>query len=138
MEYLVESHLGGYYISDEDPIIIEAVCEQCFDSDAIVASWTKGNREEEVISISNYLCGMEVNDDSYNKYLEYSGLDQVIDIKKDIQDMFFDFKVIVGNLNESGYIDSGVADAIYDIIGAKKDEWLAYINEVPYVKVLTR
>lgn len=29
MQYLVESHLGGYYISDLDQSDIEVYCEQC-------------------------------------------------------------------------------------------------------------
>ena len=38
MEHLVESHLGGYYISNSDPEIIEAYCDQCGDSDRIILS----------------------------------------------------------------------------------------------------
>ena len=44
MEHLVQSHLGGYYISDNDPKFIERFCEQCGDSDWIIISWKKGNK----------------------------------------------------------------------------------------------
>ena len=44
MEHLVESHLGGYYISDIDEEIIEICCEQCGDCDRIILSWKKGNK----------------------------------------------------------------------------------------------
>lgn len=39
MEHLVESHLGGYYVSDLDPEQITAYCESCGDSDWILLSW---------------------------------------------------------------------------------------------------
>ncbi len=51
MEHLVESHLGGYYISNSDPEIIEAYCDQCGDSDRIILSWKEGQRLE---SLTNY------------------------------------------------------------------------------------
>ena len=51
MEHLVESHLGGYYISDGDPEFIEAYCDQCGDSDNIILSWEEGQRLE---SLSEY------------------------------------------------------------------------------------
>ena len=42
MEYLVESHMGGYYVSNSDPDIIEAFCEQCGDHDNIILSFEDG------------------------------------------------------------------------------------------------
>lgn len=42
MEYLVESHMGGHYISNCDPEIIETYCEQCGDHDCIILSWKDG------------------------------------------------------------------------------------------------
>ena len=49
MEYLVESHLGGYYVSDLDPEVITAYCESCGDSDWILLSWEKGHMMEALI-----------------------------------------------------------------------------------------
>ncbi len=43
MEYLVESHMGGYYISNQDPKKITEFCEQFGDSDWIVLSWNEGH-----------------------------------------------------------------------------------------------
>lgn len=45
MEYLVESHMGGYYISNLDPDIIERYCEQCGDYDRILLSWEDNKKE---------------------------------------------------------------------------------------------
>lgn len=49
MEYLVESHMGGYYISNSDPIIIEAYCEQCGDYDHIILSWEESKKIESLL-----------------------------------------------------------------------------------------
>ena len=46
MEHLVESHFGGYYVSNEAEDIIEAYCEQCGDYDRIVLSWEEGMKKE--------------------------------------------------------------------------------------------
>lgn len=37
--HIVEGHLGGTYLSSEDPEVIESFCEQCGDSDRIVGSF---------------------------------------------------------------------------------------------------
>ena len=54
-EYLVQSHLGGLYISDADPESIMAICEQCFDQDWIVGEWEKGDPQETEIKIDYIL-----------------------------------------------------------------------------------
>lgn len=38
-EYLVESHIGGYYTSTDDPDTIMECCDSCGDSDSIITSW---------------------------------------------------------------------------------------------------
>ena len=46
MEHLVESHLGGYYVSNSDPEVITAYCESCGDSDWIILSWEEEQKME--------------------------------------------------------------------------------------------
>jgi len=50
MEYLVESHLGGYYISDSDIVKIVSFCKNCGDRDRIILSWEKGKKMEALSS----------------------------------------------------------------------------------------
>lgn len=138
MECLVESHLGGYYVTTGDPKKIEAVCEQCFDYDKIVASWIKGDKKAEVSSISNYLCGAPLDEEVYEDYLEYNELNNIMDVKECVQDMFLDFTIIVNGLKDSGYIDMEVADGICDVLKEKKQEWAYYINNNGFQKKLTR
>lgn len=49
MEYLVEGHLGGYYVSCSDPEIIEEYCEQCGDHDRIILSWEEDKQLETLL-----------------------------------------------------------------------------------------
>ena len=49
MKYLVESHLGGYYVSDLDPEEITSYCEDADDSDWILLSWEEGHMMEALI-----------------------------------------------------------------------------------------
>ena len=51
MEHLVESHLGGYYVSSLDEEIITKYCEECGDSDWIILSWEEGQMME---ALSDY------------------------------------------------------------------------------------
>lgn len=46
MEHLVEGHLGGYWIDDRHPELIQEYCEQCGDYDRVLLSWQKGHMME--------------------------------------------------------------------------------------------
>ena len=138
MEYLVESHLGGYYISSLDPDVIEEICEQCFDSDRIVASWIKKNNEDKIQNICNYFCGKEVNETIYNNYLEDSQLENLMDIMDDIEDMFMYFVAIVEDLNECRYIDDETSKIICNNILLQKQEWLDFSKSYGFNKVLIK
>lgn len=55
MEYLVESHMGGHYISNCDPEIIEAICDQCGDFDRIILSWENGEMLDTLLEYFSYI-----------------------------------------------------------------------------------
>ena len=65
--YLVDSHIGGYYVSTSNPEIIEEVCEECGDYDSIILSW-EDNQKMEVLS--NYFENLKYDKeniiDNYN------------------------------------------------------------------------
>ena len=50
MEHLVKSHMGGYYISNEDPKIIQAYCDVCNSHDEILVSWNEGKKLETLLT----------------------------------------------------------------------------------------
>ena len=52
--HLVESHLGGLYISSAPASSITAYCDQCGDCDIIVASWHEDDVKAEAEAIANY------------------------------------------------------------------------------------
>ena len=84
MEYLVKSHLGGYYISDLDPVDIEAYCEQCGDSDTIILSFEEGMLNE---SLNKYFSGMVLSEETIkNDYELGTPKDELI------EDLLFDYE----------------------------------------------
>ena len=64
MEHLVESHLGGYYVSSLDPNIITDYCEQCGDRDYIILSWEEENKME---IFSNYFSKFKITKEQIEK-----------------------------------------------------------------------
>ena len=54
MEHLVESHMGGYYISSLPQEVIEKECEECFDRDTILVSWKKGDEIDRYYSLAMF------------------------------------------------------------------------------------
>ena len=54
LEHLVQSHLGGHYITDGEPEFIEAYCETCGDSDEILTSWENSEKDSRVNALLRY------------------------------------------------------------------------------------
>ena len=100
MEYLVESHLGGYYISDLDPEVITAYCESCGDSDYILLSWEEGHMMDALLK---YFEEITHPIDNIKSYLNVGVT------KKDFIDKIlcesFDNRIIIDTLFEQKYIN---------------------------------
>lgn len=99
MEYLVESHMGGYYVSDMDPEIITQYCESCGDSDWILLSWEKGNMMESLIKFFSEL-KMDIEEIENDIASGISKPDE-------IEDVLFKYeqdKYIISSLFEKGTI----------------------------------
>lgn len=54
--YVVESHLGGTYLSDAEPEVIEEVCSSCGDSDWIIGSFESGDEDSAVVALAEAYC----------------------------------------------------------------------------------
>ena len=52
--YLVNSHLGGYYFSSDDPDDIERICETCGDCDRICCEFDDDDADDAAESILDY------------------------------------------------------------------------------------
>ena len=77
MEHLVEGHLGGWYISDEEPEVITRYCESCGDSDSIILSWNEGDK---FIALFSYLTARRFRqEDLINDVLDGVNLEYLYD-----------------------------------------------------------
>jgi hypothetical protein len=112
-EYLVRSHLGGFYISDGEPEYIEMYCETCGDYDQIEASWNSEDENGKIKALSDYLSIESIksiedlnnrififDDDTINKKEIYENI---------IDEVFFNYESsyeLINYLHEDGYINS--------------------------------
>ena len=100
MEHLVESHLGGYYVSNLDSKIITAYCESCGDSDLILLSWDEGCMME---ALTKYFSKLKYSAEYIEKSLQLG-----ITKRDAIEDILYDYssenKCIINNLYEEKVI----------------------------------
>lgn len=99
MEYLVESHLGGYYVSNLDPQKITEYCEQCGDSDWIILSWEEGQMIETLKEYFSYIkmTRETINMDRINGITKSEAIDSIqyySEIDKNIISILFEDKII--------------------------------------------
>ena len=86
-EYLVMSHLGGYYISSSEPEFIEAYCETCGDRDQIVASWDSEVKNAKVNALSDYFAYESIKSkENLEELITYENEISKVDIIEDIID----------------------------------------------------
>jgi len=133
MEYLVKNHLyGNYYISDNSPVYIEAICQQCFDRDEIVAYWEKGNEDQMIEAIypcclnAAYLCiGSEMEEENFKNWLIESGYEEFNSyLEEDIIDSFEAAKDVIKYLGENyKQVSFNVIEEITELIENKKVKW---------------
>ncbi len=111
MEHLVESHLGGYYVSDLDPEQITAYCETCGDSDWIVLSWEKGHMIEKL--------------SQYFSELKYS----TKGIERERQEGMTKREAIENVLYEYSYKDKYIIENLYTEEIISEDEYKQLLKE---------
>ena len=125
MEHLVESHMGGYYISDLDPEIIMEYCEECGDSDWIILSWEYGYMYE---TLKKYFSEIKKNKEMLNK-------DRLLGITKreaiDITLYHYELdRNIILNLLEEDYISEDENKEFTKISLKSQKNQITIINEV--------
>lgn len=62
--HLVQSHLGGHYISSDEPEFIEQYCETCGDYDSIIASWEDEEENARLNALLKYFMRSSINSKS--------------------------------------------------------------------------
>ena len=100
MEYLVESHMGGHYVSNSDPEIIEEYCEQCGDHDRIILSWEEGKMMEALLK---YFSNIKMTD----KQLEREKNNSILTVEEQIDDLAWSYdedRYLIYELTEKNII----------------------------------
>ena len=122
LEHLVQSHLGGYYISCGDPEFIEAYCDTCGDYDVILTSWNEDEENARLNALLSYFINSDLNTkkDLEEKIVEYK--DYVLDegeiIPTIIEDINFndeETSSIINGLYEYHEISEEEKDKIIEI-----------------------
>jgi len=92
-EYLVESHLGGYYTSMNDPEFITEMCDECGDSDTIILEWDAENGKKEMHSaLKGYVNSFFTTDE---ETLKQKSVDYITDDMIDLNKYIEEFKYII-------------------------------------------
>ena len=124
--YLVESHMGGYYLSDMDIDTIQRTCEQCFDSDTVIFEWNEETKKEDIIYyFSNFIETEEnVKDDLINEYITKEEL---------IDNHEFNFNMMKDNVNllfEENIINLNEKNIIFEKIDELKKEQYSFLMRI--------
>ena len=125
MEHLVESHQGGYYISNSDPEIIEEYCETCGDHDWIILSWEEGMKQE---TLEEFFSSIKINIDNTKYYLEEGITKEYL-----TDDLMYDFEVdeiIIESIFEMNAITEEEKDRLLKIVSKSKDDHIKLIESI--------
>ena len=128
MEYLVENHITGeYYVSNEDPEIIEKTCPECGDNDWIVLSYEEGQRLEALSNYFNpikkskgYIIDSYINGISKEEILEYTEYDYMSD------------KEMINNLFQNAIINEDEKNMLLRLVASSKRRQLEIIKSIPF------
>lgn len=141
-EYLVESHLGGIYVTTGNPDKIEEFCEQCGDYDVIGASWEQEDEEEQFKEILSYcykaydLSDSDILEEDFKEWLNSSGYEQwSYELEEDIRDLFGRILEIIDLLETDNVISQNVAKKLRVEIVVNESNWLSIARSFDYSKI---
>ena len=124
MNHLVESHMGGYYISEADPEIIEAYCEQCGEHDYIIFSYE--TEEEKMEKLKDHFTSTIKQVEYIKESIKYaSSVDEIIE---DIDYDYDNNKYMVEALFEEKIINKNEKGALFKQINLVKKNQLAILR----------
>lgn len=126
MEHLVEGHLGGYYISNQDPEIITEYCDTCGDSDWILCSWEEGQMIPALVGFFSRIDMERKNIEAFKNEGDASKVD-IIDIALS---EFDKNNYILLSLEEDNYLNSNEVKLLKDVIKNTKNKQIDLIREV--------
>ena len=137
MEHLVESHMGGYYISNKDADLIESYCEECNDADTILTSWNTEDKNGRVNALLKFFLmdNIKTKQDLYNRALEnladsyFHGIDLVYSLLNEIGCNIEEAYNIASELYEKNSLSEEEFNRIIYILNLEEER---QINMVKY------
>ena len=134
-EHLVQSHLGGHYISDGDPEFIEAYCETCGDYDMILTSWDDQEENAKLNALLRYFINSRLNtkkdlDEKVEEYDDYceDKKDIIMNIIDDIEFDNEETSSIVSYLYEDKSISEEELNRILQISNFNKERQIKMVK----------
>ena len=137
MEHLVEGHVNGnYYISNSDSEFIEQYCEQCGDSDTILASWNPEEKNARLNALLRFFMESILNtrEDIYYRALQQSHYSQWYSVDiislliSDIECTNDDIREEVDDLHNNNYISDEEFDIIMHISDFEKERQIKMVK----------
>lgn len=139
MEHLVQSHMGGYYISELDENIIERICEQCFDRDIIVASWKKEDKEDKKSKLIDILSNDTIlTKEDLLKYLESTtSKEEMIEEARNLVEYYtYNKKQLVEDISYDRRINDKLIKTLNKYINNSEKEQLDFIDNFDYSQII--
>ena len=99
MEHLVESHLGGYYITNMEPDVIEEYCEECGDHDRILISWEEGMRES---TLKSFFSEVKISAERIKEQYRFGSTEE--EVIEEITNLYDSDRELINDLSEYGDI----------------------------------
>lgn len=124
MEHLVESHLGGYYVSNSDPEIIKEYCESCGDHDWIIISWEEGQK---IDALKQYFSNIKSDSEEIDKD-RLSGITKSEAIESILYNYKEDINIIL-NLFEEKFLSSEEMKELIKIVKSTQKQQIALVLE---------
>ena len=127
MEHLVESHVGGFYISDQNPSVIEEYCEQCGDYDRILLSYEEGHKIE---ALKDYFSNVKQSLEQLEK-IKSNDIDREEIIISLVWD-FDDDRLLIEELSDSEIIDKKEKLLLLKQVGITQKKQFELLKSVYY------
>lgn len=124
MAYIVEGHLGTWYLSNENIRDIERVCEQCGDWDTVVGQVNLHEPNAAEILLDAYASYQILPEEEDLTYYTYSN-QELQDMWEKVEDAFSKERVVAfGEMLQRASCGMELSDEIIDDMVSKSDEYI--------------
>lgn len=127
MEHIVESHVGGFYISNENSSVIEEYCEQCGDYDRILLSYDEGHKIE---ALKDYFSNVKKTIEQLEKTKSQNTAREEIIIS--LMWDFDDDRLLIEELSDSEIIDKKEKLLLLKQVGITQKNQFELLKSVYY------